>query len=170
MGHKPKAYLENGLILVDNLACVRESVLKRVAVVEDVAINRQPGIIEIDILRLANEHHCNHIVKLLRRHITGQNYWLEMEYLEGGSLWSYMRRPAQLNSAEIRWFVYQVAAGLGHLHMLGITHRDIRPQNIMLSTGADPIAKIGNFSSATTQLFPTGLAGEDWYVFYWSVF
>lgn len=162
LGYKPKAYLEDGLILVDNLACVRESVVKRVAVLENVATNRQPGIMEIDIIRRASEHHCNHIVKLLRRHITGQNYLLEMEYLEGGSLWSYMRRPAQLNSVEIRWFVYQVAAGLEHLHMLGIIHRDIRPKNIMLSTGADPIAKIGNFSSATTELFPSGLAGDVW--------
>lgn len=85
-----------------------------------------------------------------------------MEYVTGGDLWRCIRRPPQLNTADIRWLMFQILIGLQHLHTLNIMHRDLKPQNILLSAGPNPIAKITDFSHSTASEFPTALVGTAW--------
>jgi serine/threonine protein kinase len=73
-------------------------------------------------------------------------HYLVLEYLPGGDLAKACREqnftvPQALNYLE------QVCAGLGHAHQSGIIHRDIKPQNLLL-TEDRKVVKIADFGVA----------------------
>ena len=73
-------------------------------------------------------------------------HYLVLEYLSGGDLAKACREqnftvPQALNYLE------QVCAGLGHAHQNGIIHRDIKPQNLLL-TEDRKVVKIADFGVA----------------------
>ena len=57
---------------------------------------------------------------------------LAMEYVEGESLDRVVRKGLPPIPAVAVWLA-QAASGLGHAHELGIIHRDIKPQNLMVT-------------------------------------
>ncbi len=57
--------------------------------------------------------------------------YLAMEYIEGDSLLECMRRH-QLTIAERVEMLAQVCDALDHAHQLGVVHRDLKPDNIMV--------------------------------------
>lgn len=57
--------------------------------------------------------------------------YVEMEYLE--TPLAAVEKP--LSAGEAVKIIYEVAEGLGYAHSRGIIHRDIKPQNIMLTSG-----------------------------------
>ncbi len=56
-----------------------------------------------------------------------------MEYCAFGTLADYMR-TASLQIPTIRWLLGQLASALQSLHASNIMHRDLKPQNILLTT------------------------------------
>ncbi len=52
-----------------------------------------------------------------------------------------------LSPLQVRIFAFQLFRGLAHLHGLGISHRDIKPQNILVDVNRN-IVKICDFGSA----------------------
>jgi serine/threonine-protein kinase len=58
-----------------------------------------------------------------------------MELVEGHSLEDYIREHGVLPPRHALDVAAQVAAALGAAHDLGIVHRDVKPANIMLSSG-----------------------------------
>jgi serine/threonine-protein kinase len=76
----------------------------------------------------------------------GENF-IAMEFLEGESLASYLKRKGPLPLAEALAFCQGMAAALDHAHSHGIIHRDVKPANILLS-GADHKVKLTDFGIA----------------------
>ncbi|MGB9278434.1 MAG: serine/threonine-protein kinase, partial [Terrimicrobiaceae bacterium] len=64
---------------------------------------------------------------------TGDNYFYAMEFVEGETLESLIRRSGPLEVKCALEIVMQVAAGLAAVHKNGLVHRDIKPSNIMVS-------------------------------------
>lgn len=56
-----------------------------------------------------------------------------MEYIEGITLKEYIEQVKTVNWKEAVLFTTQILKALQHAHDKGIVHRDIKPQNIMLS-------------------------------------
>lgn len=52
----------------------------------------------------------------------------------------------------VKLFAFQLFAGLAHIHSLGVTHRDIKPQNVLVDPDSGDL-KICDFGSAK-QLLP----------------
>jgi serine/threonine-protein kinase len=82
-------------------------------------------------------HHSG-IVKIfdVGFHTGGQAY-LVMEYLEGETLTSRIQRAGHLSVAQVADFGRQIASVLDATHNAGITHRDLKPDNIYLVTDAE---------------------------------
>ena len=87
--------------------------------------------------------------------VEGQCF-IAMEYLEGGSLKARMEKP--LSIAETLNLAIQIGEGLDAAHQSGVVHRDMKPDNIMLTRRGT--AKIMDFGLAklrgVTRLTKTG--------------
>ncbi|UNI18220.1 hypothetical protein JDV02_004502 [Purpureocillium takamizusanense] len=72
--------------------------------------------------------------------------YITMEYLENGNLGQHLKKP--LPEAEARQITGQVLEGLIFMHQNGFTHRDLKPEKIMVvTTGPDWFVKITNSGS-----------------------
>jgi serine/threonine-protein kinase len=79
--------------------------------------------------------------------------FLVMEYLEGETLRKRLRRTSWVPAAEAVRIVKQVAIGLADAHKLGVVHRDISPDNIlMVREQGEDVAKIIDFGIAKNVL------------------
>jgi len=66
--------------------------------------------------------------------------YLVMEYVDGESLGNRIEREGKFTEEEAKRIMAQVCQGLQHAHKQGIIHRDIKPDNILITK--DGVAKI----------------------------
>jgi hypothetical protein len=59
-------------------------------------------------------------------------FYYAMEYLEGVTLTELVRATGPLPAARIAWILRQVAGSLAEAHGIGLIHRDIKPDNIIV--------------------------------------
>ncbi len=79
-----------------------------------------------------------HIVKVLGLAVTRSGApAIVYEQLEGETLASYIARNGALPLAETQEIIRQVARALGRVHALGFVHRDVKPDNIFITTQPD---------------------------------
>ena len=73
-------------------------------------------------------------------------HYIVLEYLPGGDLFALTKtRPLSLQKA--LFYLEQVCSGLAHAHKCGVIHRDIKPQNLLL-TADHQVVKIADFGVA----------------------
>lgn len=73
-------------------------------------------------------------------------HYIVLEYLPGGDLFAHTKtRPLSLKRA--LFYLEQVCSGLAHAHKCGVIHRDIKPQNLLL-TADQQVVKIADFGVA----------------------
>jgi len=76
-------------------------------------------------------------------------HYLVLEYLSGGDLAARCRQQAfPLDRA--LFYLEQVCAGLAHAHACGVIHRDIKPQNLLLTDDCQTV-KIADFGVAKIE-------------------
>ena len=73
-------------------------------------------------------------------------YYIVMELIEGITLKKYIARKGKLSVKEATSIAIQVSLGLEAAHNVGIIHRDVKPQNIIIST--DGKVKLSDFGIA----------------------
>jgi tRNA A-37 threonylcarbamoyl transferase component Bud32 len=78
----------------------------------------------------------------------GGTPYIVFEHVEGETLKELMRRTGQLDITEAIAYAIEVARALGVAHEHYIVHRDVKPQNVLLS--AEGNAKITDFGIART--------------------
>lgn len=84
---------------------------------------------EIKILRQVR--HPN-IVQLFEIIETPKQFYLIMEYANGGELFEFIVQHGKIKETLACKLFLQVLAGLEYLHILGISHRDLKPENLLL--------------------------------------
>ena len=84
---------------------------------------------EIKILQMMD--HPN-IIKTYKISENTKNYYIIMEYCDGGELFNYIVEKEKLDENEASMFFYQLISALEYIHSLGITHRDLKPENLLL--------------------------------------
>ncbi|XP_034694188.1 serine/threonine-protein kinase ATG1c-like [Vitis riparia] len=83
---------------------------------------------------------------------------LVLEYCRGGDLSMYIQSYVRVPEATAKHFMQQLAAGLQVLRDNNLIHRDLKPQNLLLSTNDNnSVLKIADFGFARS-LQPRGLA------------
>jgi serine/threonine-protein kinase len=65
----------------------------------------------------------------------GESLGLVMDFVAGGSLRERLRAHGTLAPAEAARLLAQVASALAEAHGLGVVHRDVKPDNILLQAG-----------------------------------
>ncbi|MFC2168600.1 protein kinase [Acidobacteriota bacterium] len=73
-------------------------------------------------------------------------YFITMEYIEGQDLKGLIRQTGQLTVGKTISIAKQICDGLAEAHSLGVVHRDLKPNNIMIDRGGN--AKIMDFGIA----------------------
>jgi len=97
----------------------------------------------------------------------GRTHFIVMEYLEGETLKDYIKNNGQLPENEILKIAVCIASALDHAHNNHIIHRDIKPQNIMLTN--DGKVKVADFgiarvASENTIDMPENPTGSVYYI------
>ncbi len=86
-------------------------------------------------------------------------YYLATEYVDGGTVGHLLKHMGRLPAALAAELVAQLLSGLAHAHERGVVHRDLKPDNLLLtSTGVLKIADFGIARTAdTNKLTKTGM-------------
>lgn len=79
----------------------------------------------------------------------GEYHFFTMEFVEGGNLKDFMRIRKKVSPAEATRCVLELALGLGYALTQGVTHRDLKMTNVLMS--ATGVCKLVDF----------GLAGDE---------
>lgn len=94
-------------------------------------------------------------------------YYIVMEYVKGKTLKEYIREKGKLDWEEAVRIAIQICSALKHAHKNGIIHRDIKPQNILVSE--DGTVKVTDFgiaravTSATVTMAGANVMGSVHY-------
>ncbi|KAL3697486.1 hypothetical protein R1sor_011562 [Riccia sorocarpa] len=62
-----------------------------------------------------------------------ENLYLVMEYLNGGDLYSMLRNMGCLPEHIARHYIAELVLALEYLHSLGVVHRDLKPDNLLIA-------------------------------------
>jgi serine/threonine protein kinase len=76
-------------------------------------------------------------------------HYIVLEYLGGGDL-SLLCRKEPLKLDRTLFYLQQLCAGLAHAHQCGVIHRDIKPQNLLLTADHETL-KIADFGVAKIE-------------------
>lgn len=91
-------------------------------------------------------------------------YYIVMEYVEGITLKTYIEKKEQLTFKEAISIAIQVARGIEAAHNKDIIHRDIKPQNIIISTeGKVKVTDFGIARAASSNTISSDVMGSVHY-------
>eukprot|EP01028_Stygiella_incarcerata_P001863 TRINITY_DN1347_c0_g1_i4.p1 TRINITY_DN1347_c0_g1~~TRINITY_DN1347_c0_g1_i4.p1 ORF type:complete len:605 (+),score=198.32 TRINITY_DN1347_c0_g1_i4:101-1915(+) len=97
-------------------------------------------------ISLMKELHHENIVRYIGGERVGNRLNIFMEYVPGGSLASVIKNFGGLRESVVRAYTRQILEGLSYLHQNRIVHRDIKGQNLLLST--DGTVKLSDFGAS----------------------
>ena len=94
-------------------------------------------------IRYASQLNDPHIARLVDSGETDYLLWFVMPYISGETLRQALRREGRLPTARAVEIAAQVLDALAHAHAHGIAHRDIKPDNIVLSPDGAVLVDLG---------------------------
>ena len=128
------------IICVVFLDPYRETVA--IKVVDKKTLNRASTenlLTEIEILKTMKH---DHIVEL-RDFVWDEHYiYLVMEYCSGGDLSKFIKKKKVLPEFVAKYCLQQIASALQFLRENNVSHLDLKPQNILLSSKTSPVLKV----------------------------
>ena len=95
----------------------------------------------------------------------GKIHYIVMELIEGVTLKGYIARKEKLEIKESIGIAIQVAQGIAAAHEQNIVHRDIKPQNVIISMdGKVKVTDFGIARGVSTQTLTSAAMGSVHYI------
>jgi len=91
-----------------------------------------------------------HIVQIYDAVVEENCSYIVMEYVEGGTLEKFCKPEGLLAPRDVAEIIFKCVRALAFAHSLGLTHRDIKPGNILHNDGTD--IKIADFGAAINRV------------------
>ena len=95
---------------------------------------REEFLNELSILSTID--HPN-VIKFYETYEDDHNYYLVMEYLEGGDIFKRIENIEGLDELFISKILHKIISAINYCHTIGIVHRDIKPENILFTDKSD---------------------------------
>ena len=108
-------------------------------------------------IKLARKITHRNVCRMHELHQDGQTLFITMEYVTGQDLKGLIKQTGALTTGKTISIARQVAEGLAEAHSLGVVHRDLKPQNIMVDKEGN--AKVMDFGIARS-LAGAGMTAE----------
>jgi serine/threonine protein kinase len=126
---------------------------------------------------------------LVRLHYSFQTHhqlYFVMDYINGGELFYHLQKERKFTEERVRFYAAEIVAGLEYLHMAGVIYRDLKPENLLLTSKGhivmtdfglskeglhDPRDRTRTFCGTPEYLAPEILEGKgygkavDWWSF-----
>ena len=99
-----------------------------------------------------------HIVSVFDQGVDRGRPYIVMEFVAGSNLKALLVQQGALPPYRALRLLEAIAAGLAAAHAAGIVHRDVKPENVLLSTGGD--VKVTDFGLARMSDAPTMTVAE----------
>lgn len=115
-------------------------IIDKKKVMTGVAVER-----EIDILKKINHEY---VVGLKDFYEDDNNYYLIMDLVSGGDLMDFVTQNGAIPEDAAREITRQVLSAVEYVHSCGISHRDIKPDNILISQDEPVVVKVSDFGLA----------------------
>jgi serine/threonine protein kinase/tetratricopeptide (TPR) repeat protein len=109
-------------------------------------------------LKLARKIAHKNVARMFDLNEEKGTHYITMEYVRGEDLKRLIRKMGQLSAGQAIPIAKQICEGLAEAHRLGVVHRDLKPQNIMVDE--DGNAKIMDFGIARS-LRERGITGPS---------
>lgn len=104
---------------------------------------------EIELLRKLN-HPC--IVRMHYNYSNSNAIAIFLDFMAGGDLLDRIQQMRYLPESLTKCLFYQICCGVEYLHQQGITHRDLKPDNILLaSSERETLIRISDFGLSRLQ-------------------
>lgn len=95
---------------------------------------------------LAGKLNHPHIVQIYDAVVEGEYSYIVMEFVEGGTLEKFCAAEALLEPRQVAEIAFKCVRALAFAQTLGLTHRDLKPGNILHKDGTD--IKIADFGAS----------------------
>ncbi|UBH09508.1 Stk1 family PASTA domain-containing Ser/Thr kinase [Macrococcus armenti] len=137
-GGMSSVYLAEDIILNQHVAV-------KIINIPHIDVDRAVQRFEREVQNATTLSHPN-IVKVLDIDEDERHYYMIMEYVDGPTLHEYIKENGPLSAEEAVFFAKQILRGIEHAHSHRIVHRDIKPQNILMTEQKE--LKISDFGIA----------------------
>lgn len=99
------------------------------------------------------QHH--HIIRVFDFDVENDEYYMVMDYIQGGTLGQYLKQHGALQPIEALRVVAQLADALAYAHQQGMIHRDIKPANVMFMDDSVGFPVLTDFGLARLLSYQT---------------
>ena len=116
------------------------------------------------------ELNSKYVVRIWDIHLKGEIKFIDMEYIEGGDLEDLLLSfpDRKIPEEKVIKLIEQISKGMSDIHKHRIIHKDLKPQNIMLTKSGDiKIMDFGiseTFRSSKSRLKETSRSGTPVYM------